>query len=486
MTTLTAVRPDARISRTPVLAIALATTVVLLVNSPWYGYHRDELYFRLLGEHPRLGYFDTPPLTPMIARVSTAVFGDTLVALRVVPALAAGVLVLLIAIITRELGGNRRAEILAAAGTATGMLTLVAGHTLLTLTTDLVLWTGVTLLVIRALKGDGRQWIWVGLLAGVATYNRDLIVMLLGGIGVGVVLCGPREVLRDRRLWIGAALALLIASPNLYYQATHGWPQFQMATALRENDGTGNRLTFVPLQVVLIGIPQAVVGVVGWRRLWRDRRLRPLAVAYPVACAATLFSGGRPDYTGAFLLYLFAAGCVSAAAWRRRPLLAGALGLNAVINIVLALPVIPESSLASTPVPAVNETAREAVGMRGIAQQVANVVRALPAQDRAGAVVLADNYGEAGALDRWSGEFGLPRIYSSQNELWWWGPPPEGTRVVVAVGFPLTGMSRVFGQCAHAATVQGVIGEEEGRSVIVCRDPRLSWPELWPRMRHYD
>ncbi|WP_182887642.1 glycosyltransferase family 39 protein [Microbispora sp. H10885] len=469
-----------------VIALAGAVVAVLLAVSPWYGYHRDELYFRMLGERPRLGYFDTPPLTPMIARLSTAVFGDTVVALRIVPALCAGTLVLLAALIARELGGGRAAQVLAAAGTAGAVLPLIAGHSLLTLTPDLVLWLAVTLCLLRVLlRGDGRYWLWTGLLAGIASYNRDLIVLLLACAGLGLLVTGPREALRDRRLWFGALLALAIASPNLVYQVTHDWPQLQMAEALRADEGADNRIAFVPLQILLLGPPQAVVCVTGWLRLWRDRRVRSLALAYPVACALVLLSGGRPDYTGAFLLYLFAAGCVTAAGWRRRTVLVVALAANAVVAVVLALPVVPAASLAGTPVAAINEVARESVGMRDLAAQVGQVVGTLPADERAGAVLLAGNYGEAGALRRWAGDFGLPAVYSGHNELWWWGPPPEGTRVAVSVGYPPGRLRTVFADCSVAGTVTGMPGEEQGVPITVCRDPLRPWRDLWPLARHY-
>ncbi|MEN3535990.1 glycosyltransferase family 39 protein [Microbispora sp. ZYX-F-249] len=469
-----------------VAAIAAVTVAVLLAVSPWYGYHRDELYFRMLGERPRLGYFDTPPLTPMIARLSTTLFGDTVVALRIVPALCTGALVVLVALAARELGGGRTAQILAAAGTATSVLPLVAGHALLTLTPDLVLWSAVTLCLLRVLlRGDGRYWLWTGALCGIAAYNRDLIVVLLGGVGLGVLVAGPREVLRDRRLWAGVLLALAIASPNLVYQATHDWPQLQMAQALRIDEGADNRASFVPLQIVLLGPVQAVVCAAGWLRLWRNRRVRSLAIAYPVACALILYSGGRPDYTGAFLLYLFAAGCVTAAGWRWRAALATALAAGAVVAVVVALPVVPAASLGGTPVAAVNEVARESVGMRDVAAQTARVVDGLPAAERAGAVLLAANYGEAGALRRWAGEFGLPAVYSGHNELWWWGPPPEGTRVVVSVGYPPADLATVFTRCVPAGRLSGMPGEERGVPITVCRDPVRPWRQLWPSARHY-
>ncbi|MDQ3787693.1 MAG: hypothetical protein M3422_10680, partial [Actinomycetota bacterium] len=62
----------------PVTLVATTLFAVLMAVSPRYGYHRDELYLRLLGEQPATGYFDTPPLTPMVAKLSIALFGDNL------------------------------------------------------------------------------------------------------------------------------------------------------------------------------------------------------------------------------------------------------------------------------------------------------------------------------------------------------------------------------------------------------------------------
>ncbi|WP_433224014.1 glycosyltransferase family 39 protein [Microtetraspora malaysiensis] len=483
--------PVPRFALRPVGAIALAATAVLLAVSPWYGYHRDELYFRLLGQRPRLGYFDTPPLTPLVARISTALFGDTVTALRIVPALLAGVLVVLVACVARELGGGRAAQIMAAAGVATGLFPLVAGHSLLTLTFDLPLWTAAILFILRALRrGDGRWWLAVGAAAGVAAYNRQLIVLLLVGVGAGILLAGPRTALRDPRLWLGALLALVIAAPNVVYQATHEWPQAQMAAALKIDEGDDNRITFVPLQLVLVSWPLVPVMVAGWIRLWRDRAVRSLAIAYPLCCAVVLYAGGRPDYVAGLLLLLFAAGCVPTVEWaagrpRRRVLVTAAVALGVVSNVVFALPVIPAQSLRGTPVALANEVARESVGWPGFASQVAAVVRALPADDRARAILLAANYGEAGALDRWAGEYALPPVHSPHNELYWWGPPPETARVAVVVGAPSSFLTGRFARCDQVASVDGMAGEEQGVPITVCRDPATSWAALWPGLRHY-
>src|SRR5690606_11587077 len=269
----------------PVGAVSAALVALLPALSPRYGYHRDELYFRVLAEHPGWGYVDQPPFTPMAARVSMALFGDSPAALRVLPALAMAALVVLTALIARELGGGRAAQTLAAAGTATGAYVLIAGHTLLTVSFDLPFWAAAILFTLRALLRGGRWWLAAGAVIGAATYNKLLIAMLVLALAAGVLAAGPRRLLASRWLWAGALVAVVVALPNLLYQLTHDLPQLKMAAALGENKGGEMRVLFAPMQLLLFGPVVAVIGGFGFVRLWRDRRVRALAVAYPAAAA---------------------------------------------------------------------------------------------------------------------------------------------------------------------------------------------------------
>ncbi|HEX2149432.1 MAG TPA: glycosyltransferase family 39 protein, partial [Actinomycetota bacterium] len=118
------------------LLIAAAVFVVEMAFAPLYGYHRDELYFLAAGRHPAWGYVDQPPLTPMIARLSETLFGNSLYGLRLVPALIAAGTVVMAGLLTKEFGGESRAQVLAAVAIAGSSLFLMLGHLLSTATID--------------------------------------------------------------------------------------------------------------------------------------------------------------------------------------------------------------------------------------------------------------------------------------------------------------------------------------------------------------
>jgi len=478
--------------------VAAAVGALLLATSNGYGYHRDELYFLML--RPAWGYRDQPPLTPALARLADTLFGGSLWGLRIPATLCVVAAVLLAALLARELGGAAPAQILAAFGLGTGATTLIFGHVLLTATVDLVVWLALLFCVTRALLRDRpRWWLVAGVVLGVGLYNKLLVVLLLVGLGAGLLLVGPRRILLDRRLWAGVVVALVVGAPNLGYQLLHDLPQVDMAGAIAEDRGAESRTTLVPYQFVLLGPPLAAIWIAGLVALLRRPQWRPvraIAVAYLVVCLLVLVAGGQPYYPYGLLGALLAAGCVVTAEWFGRGarrfrlgLVAAAAVLNAVVSTVTALPLLPVRTLGDSPIPAINITAADSVGWPRYVDQVVQAYAALPAADQARAMVLTANYGEAGALTRLGGDR-LPAIYSGHNELGFYGPPPESATVLIGVGVgeparlaPFFGTCRLVGRLDNGV---GVDNEEQGAPIVLCRDRRRSWAELWPGLRHFD
>jgi hypothetical protein len=489
------------VSRRAAVVVPALLVAVLLALAGRYGYHRDELYFRLLADRPAWGYVDQPPLTPLVARAATALLGDEVWALRVPAALAAGALAVLLALLARELGGGPRAQVVAALGAASAS-PLISGHLLLTASFDWPLWVLVALLVVRArLRERPAVWVWAGVVAGAALANKLLVVLLLVGLVAGLLLVGPRQVLRTRWPWLGGLAAAVVGAPTLVYQLTSGVPQLDMAGSLT---GAAAQWLFVPGQLLVLGPPGALVwgaGLVALLRAGRWRPVRALAAAYLVAAALLLLVGGQFYYTTGFLLVLWAAGAVALAddvlprllPWLRGARVDRLVAVNVVTSAVVALPLLPLPVLAASPVPAVNPAVGDQVGWQRYTAQVAEVVLDLPPEEQRRTVLVAENYGEAGALDRFGPALGLPPVYSGHNALHDAGPPPaDATTAVVVVQDPARGggddavMARVlattFQRCEVAGVLDsgtGVPNEEQGSAVVVCRGLQRPWTQAW-------
>lgn len=479
----------------PVAGLAAVFAAVLTALSGRYGYHRDELYFLAAGDHPAWGYVDQPPLTPFLARAATALFGDSTVALRVPATLAFVAAVFVAALVARELGGDRRTQVVAAGLAGVSAQPLAVGHLVSTASFDLLAWLLICWLVLRLLRtGDGRWWLAIGLCVGVGLLNKYLVALLVVALLAGVLAVGPRRVLRSPWLLAGAAAALAVAAPNLWWQADHDWPQLTVAEGIGTDDGTENRILFVPEQLIYLSPLFVPVWVVGWLRLWRDPALRwarPAAVAYPLLCVLVLALGGKGYYVVPLLIVLLVAGCEPALAWTRRhgptwPVVA--VLVTVAINTMVTLPVLPPSSL-TVPM-ALNKEQGEQVGWPALADATAKGWSAIPARERASAVVFTQNYGEAGALDRYGPARGLPRPYSGHMSYADWGPPPDSADgpVLLVRQEDADGIERYFTDCRRVARVDnghGVENEEQGAAVQLCSGTTQPWSRLWPSLRHY-
>lgn len=480
----------------PVLAAMAAQAAVLSVVSNGYGYHRDELYFRML--RPAWGYVDQPPLTPLLAR-ATEHIADAAWALRIPATIASIASVLLVALLAREVGGSRVAQGLAAWGYAFASFPLIIGHVLLTASIDATVWLAVLLFVVRAVLRDRpTAWLWAGAVAGVGLYNKLLLVVLLVALLAGLLVAGPRRVLLSRHVLAAIAIAVVVGLPNLVYQAMNGWPQVSFGRQLSAHNSGDVRTQMWYLLLLLLGPPLVLVwgaGILALLRRPQWRPLRFLVPAFVVLLVLVFVMGSQPYYEFGLLAALFAIGCVPLADWlarggRGRAWTVGVLGgLNAVISALIALPLIPVTTLGSTPIPGINQTARDTVGWPAYVAEIANAYDDLPAAQRQQAVIVASNYGEAGAIARYGAAHRLPAVYSGQNQLYYRARPPESARVAVLVGGQVAEARRWFASCrivGHLDDRVDVDNEEQGEPIAVCHDPAGGWRAAWPKFRHED
>jgi hypothetical protein len=487
-------RPKAALALGALLGLAGAIALLLLVSAGGYGYHRDELYFLVAGDHLDWGFADQGPLTPLLAHAMDAIAPGSLTVLRIPSALMAAGTVLMTGLIAFELGAGRRAQLIAASSAAVASVVLVVGHLLSTSTFDLLAWSVVTWLVARVVRtGDERLWPVAGGVAGIALLNKPLIAFLLAALGVGVLLAGPRRLARSRWLWPGLLITTGLWSPWLLWQAAHGWPQLEVSSAIAAGGSASSqpRWALLPFQLLLVSPVLAPVWLAGLVALTRRPHLRPFrlfAVAWVFLVVVFLATGGKPYYLAGMFPVLLAAGAIETDAWlgrgsrrRRGALLWGAVGLSGLVSAVIALPVLPARDAG--PVVAMNADVGETIGWPQLARTVAGVY------DRAGGrpVIFTSNYGEAGALRRYGPALGLPAAYSGHNAFADWGPPPDRPGRVVVVGLDASDLARDFRGCRLAARVgnaAGIDNDERGARIDLCSGTRGPWSSLWSDLRH--
>ncbi len=483
--------------RGPAALIAAATVALHLVFATGYGYHRDELYF--LAESRRLdwGFVSEQPFVPLLGALSRAMFGDSLVGLRLWPALAGAGVVIVATAIARAFGGRVTGQVTAGlcAGTATISLSLF--HLFGPTAFDQLAWAGCLLILVRLLAGaDPRWWLGFGAVAGAGLWNKNTLVLLAVALVVAVALTPDRwRWLRSPWPWTGGLVAVAIAVPNLVWQAVHGWPMLQVAGSISDGQGgPGAAAMFLPMQVLTMNPLLAPVWIAGLWWLWRSRTFRPLAWIYLLMLVALATMGGRSYYLLPMYLVLFAAGGVVVERWvaRRatpRPAMVPvALVVAALIILPTALPVLPVGVQRHNPITGINPVIAEVIGWPELVEQVAAVRDRLPAAERASAVVLTGNYGQAGAVELLGAPYGLGQPVSGHNQYWSWGPPRDDSATVIAVGFRRTTLDGLFRDVRLAGTVDngvGVDNEEQGGPIWICRQPVASWSQLWPTMRHF-
>src|SRR5215470_15439235 len=350
-----------RTDRIPVLAwvIGTAFAAVELVASSRYGFQQDELYFITAGRHLAFGYVDQPPLVPLLTRI-TDILGVSPTAVRIIPALAGGAVVVMAARLAALFGAGRFGRVFAALATACTPIVIGATHIGNTTPLDLAAWAVVLLCVTTALlRHRPHWWLGAGAAAGAGLENNNLMVLLLAGLALGILVSEQRPVLRTRWPWLGAGIAAVIWAPNIIWQATHGWPQLAMASALhQQNTSTADYLGGLPAQLVYLGLLVIPLTIAGFSRLWRTPELRFIAVAATVIVVYVLaWVPGKVYYTGGMAPAVLAAGSLAAEGWiarARRPRLRRGVVIAAplvgmAITLPGVLPIVPASHVHGLP-----------------------------------------------------------------------------------------------------------------------------------------
>ena len=347
------------------------------------------------------------------------------------------------------------------------------------------------------LRHRQRWWLGAGVAAGAGLENNNLMLLLLAGLAIGILVSQQRSVLRTGWPWAGAGIAAAIWAPNIIWQATHGWPQLAMASALhQQNISLADYLGGLPAQLVYPGLLLAPLLIAGFIRLWRIPELRFLAVTCTLIVLYVLaWVPGKTYYSDGMAPVVLAAGSVAAERWitrarrprLRRTIVVAAPLVGVAIALPAVLPILPAADVHDLPASSQRSDVGDTVGWPQLTHAVAAEAAALVRTGQPPTSIFTGYYAEAGALDVLGSADHLPPVLSGHNAFWMWGPGQASDHTVLAVD-ALGQLRPYFASCRLLTTYDApdhVHNDWTGLHIGVCTGPSASWRTLWPHLKHY-
>jgi hypothetical protein len=496
------------------LLLAAFAVILQLAMAQNYGIFRDEMYFIACGDNLDFGYVDQPPMIALVARLSTTLFGNSLLGLRLWPALALAATIILAAMIARELGGGRFAQGFASLAVLAAPEFLGSFGTLNITSLEIVIWTLNLLVLLKILNGAApRLWLLFGLIAGIGLQTKMTALVFGFAVVVGILLTRHRRHLATPWPYLGGAIAALIFLPNVVWQMAHGWPTLEfMRNAMEFKNYPVSPLEFLQqtaLTLNPISLPLWAGGLLFLFIGKGGRQTRPLGWFFLVALFIFIIQRSKYYYADPTIPLLFAAGAVAVESLVRRfnfgwikPVYAALLILIGAVLAPLAIPILPPETyigysrfIGLSEVP--TERHERAVlpqyfadrfGWKELAGEVASAYNELPEGERKRCAIITGNYGEAGAIEYFGAELGLPKPISGHNSYWLWGPRGFDGEVAICFGMSEEGLRRAFESVEIDAVHSNpyAMPYESDRPIFLCRGLKEKVEEAWERVKHYE
>jgi hypothetical protein len=497
-----------------IASFSLVALLVHLLTNGGYGYFRDELYYLACAQHLDFGYVDQPPLSILLLRLSEALFGDSLFAIRVLPAFAGAATVALTGLVARELGGRGWAIALACAGSLCALFNLAVGNFFSMNAFEPLFWMGAVYLLVRIINGGSPTlWLWLGVLLGVGLENKHSTAFFGAGILVGLLLTPERRHFAEKSIWLGGAIAFAIALPNILWQALHHWPTYELLSNIAHSNKNValSPAQFIAQQAVFLNpgtLPLWLAGLF-WLFGSRDgRRYCALGIIYLVTLAEFIILHGKSYYLAPAYPMLFAAGGVAIErvfavrlTWLKPALLAAILLAGALFAPVI-VPILSPNKLVgymraihfepprteTSHTGALPQIFADQFGWEEMVGSVAHVYHHLQPEDEKRAAIFCQNYGEAGAIDFFGPKLGLPPAISGHQNYFLWGPRDWAGEVILVLDTDADEERELFGSVEDLGQIVSspwAMPFERRNHIYLCRDLKISVRELWPRVKKW-
>lgn len=492
--------------------LAGAAVLLQMATNGRYGYFRDELYYLALSHHLDWGYVDLAPLAPLVAYIGRLLFGTSMHAIRLLPALALGTEILITGLITRELGGKRFALLLACLSGLVAPVILNNASRFSMNPFEALFWMGAIYFLLLAINRNRPDLLpWSGVLLGLGLENKHSTTFFLTALLFGLLATSQRRLFRSKWLWISVGIIVLLALPNLIWQYRHDfatWVDLRNVEKIHKNVELPP-LAFLKQQVMTLLPINALIWIAGLGFLLfhsEGKRYRVLGVTYLAFLAIMMALHGKDYYLAPIYPMLFAAGGVfweklidahANLRWIKVALPVGMVALG-VVAFPLVLPILPPNEIgpymqalgvgishtethmdSSLPQHFADE-----FGWQEMVAQVAEVYNAMSPDDRAKTAILAGNYGSAGAIDFFGPRYGLPPSISAHQNYYYWGFRQYTGEHLIMLNWQLVD-AQYWCQTVEEGPKVGhpyAMGWER-YTILICHGLKKPLAEAWPHFK---
>ncbi len=492
--------------------IALSDFVFHMIIAGNYGYFRDELYYIVAGQRLSFGYVDFPPMIALLASIMSIFGGDSLVSIHIIPAIAGGAIVFVAGKIASELGGGKKAQVLAAVASMFSASFAVASIFSMDVL-DMLWWTVLAYLIVRIIKRENKDpklWILFGIVAGIGLMTKLTVAFFLLSILIAFAVTSKRYYLKSGWVWLGAAIAFLILSPYVIWNALNGWPTIDFFIGHGGLNG-GGPISFLGYQVLIagfLGLPLTMAGLYYFFTAKLGRPYAVFGISFVLLLVLFTAMNAKPYFIMGAYPFLFAGGAilVERASRRRRWVWPTYLTGIILVGILLApvyAPVLPPQSFvkyygfftgaangasAQQNAGAFPQYLGDRFGWDTMTAAVAQVYNNLTAQEKSEACILTLNYGEASALTFLGRAQDLPQVISGHNNYFIWGPGSCTGAVLIIVGYNTSDFQSAFKSVTIAGdvTCSYCMTNEDNLPIIVATGLNTTTQSAWLSLKHYD
>ncbi|WP_373512647.1 ArnT family glycosyltransferase [Persicitalea sp.] len=481
----------------PLWGIAALNVALHLAFYQNLEYHRDELLYFSQGLHLDWGYASVPPLTGWLAGLVGATLGYSVWAVKLLPALGSGAMVLLVAAISHELGGRNYAQILAGIGVVITPLMLRAFFLFQPVYLDMCFWTLLFYWLVRFLDAASDKYLYaMGITLGLGLLNKYLVALWAVSVLLAFLLTKERQVFARKPLYLAFLVSLLVFLPNIIWQILHDFPVLEHMAALNDSQLVHvSRAGFLADQLLMGYAVLALLGP-GLYFLLRSPKYRSVGLAVIFTIGLLFLLRGKSYYTAGVFPVLLAAGAVFWENVLKKPfgkvLLPALMILSILPLLPLGLPIYDAEGMIGYfdrldknygidegrrfEDGTIHSLPQDYADMLGWDELTRIVQRAYQQTgNKENVLIYCENYGHAGAVTIIGKKYGLPEPMCFSESFLYWAPDllDHEIQEFIYVNDELgEDLQRGFADIKEIGRIQNVHAREYGTRVYLCRKPR--------------